>query len=536
MSSTILSNRYRVLSVLGDGGFGKTFLVEDTQMPSNRQCVLKQLKPIHDQTPEIRQLVQDRFQREAAILEKLGETHAQIPCLYAYFSENEQFYLVQEWIDGVTVAQQVEQAGPQSETLVKAMVASLLDAIAFIHSQGIVHRDIKPDNIILRRQDNQPVLIDFGAVKETMNTVLDSQNYSTRSIVVGTPGYMPVEQLSGRPVYASDLYSLGMTALYMLIGKSPQELVSDPATGQLLWRQHAPDISTDFADFLDTAIRTHTPDRFTSATAMQSALAQLSSSLPTELFTGIAAGPEAQISPPQTSSRRISSSQATSTQPNRTQASTPPEPIISPEQTVANPEQTVDAAHLRKPTTNRPTSSNRQSSALSDTSASSVSASGSSKNAFIIGGLLGASVLLGALVIVAYLPRPTTVTTEISPTDTNLPSALPAENTPATPSTDESLALEPENIPAPIPAPVVTPSSPQPVWEFVGTASSGESVSVNVSSLSLVGDLVDFEYQIGDERIQASADCFENRWYAEGYGWYSPQSTATQSMLNVVCQ
>ena len=142
MSSTVLSNRYRVLSVLGDGGFGKTFLVEDIQMPSNRRCVLKQLKPIHNETPEIRQLVQDRFQREAAILEQLGETHAQIPCLYAYFSEDEQFYLVQEWIDGVTVAQKVQQEGPQSEAVVKAMLMDLLDTIAFIHSDGIVHRDI----------------------------------------------------------------------------------------------------------------------------------------------------------------------------------------------------------------------------------------------------------------------------------------------------------------------------------------------------------------------------------------------------------
>ena len=115
MSLTILSGRYRILNVLGDGGFGKTFLVEDMQMPSAKKCVLKQLKPVHGGTDELCQLVQDRFQREAATLEMLGEEHEQIPRLYAYFSESEEFYLVQEWINGVTIAEKVQHEGRQSE-------------------------------------------------------------------------------------------------------------------------------------------------------------------------------------------------------------------------------------------------------------------------------------------------------------------------------------------------------------------------------------------------------------------------------------
>ncbi|MEL7354915.1 MAG: serine/threonine-protein kinase, partial [Cyanobacteria bacterium J06560_5] len=168
----------------------------------------------------------------------------------AYFAEDEQFYLVQEWVEGRTVAQVVQAQGSQREQTVIEMLTGLLNAIAFIHSKGIVHRDIKPDNIILRSQNNQPVLIDFGAVKETMNTVIDSANYSTRSIVVGTPGYMPVEQLSGRPVYASDIYSLGMTAIYMLTGKIPQEIESDPASGELMWHRYAPTVSARLAAVL----------------------------------------------------------------------------------------------------------------------------------------------------------------------------------------------------------------------------------------------------------------------------------------------
>ena len=142
-------------------GFGKTFLVEDTQMPSNRQCVLKQLKPVQDdpQTGQMAgQIVKDRFQREAAILETLGEGHEQIPRLYAYFSEGEQFYLVEEWVEGDTLTQRVQKEGPLPEKMVQTLVASLLPVIAHVHSEGIVHRDIKPDNIILRfaRQQTSP--------------------------------------------------------------------------------------------------------------------------------------------------------------------------------------------------------------------------------------------------------------------------------------------------------------------------------------------------------------------------------------------
>jgi serine/threonine-protein kinase len=267
----LLKNRYRVIRHLSSGGFGETFLAEDTDMPSARRCVIKQLKPIAND-PQVYQIIKERFQKEAVILEKLGEGNSQIPSLYAYFEETGQFYLVQEWIDGVTLAEKVEREGVLTESSVREILISILSALESVHSQYIVHRDIKPENIILRISDGKPVLIDFGAVKETMGTVVTSSGRNTNSIVIGTPGFMPSEQSIGRPVYSSDLYSLGLTAIYLLTGKFPQEFATHRATGEILWQQDALGISPAFAAILDKAIQFHPRDRYSSAKEMLDAI------------------------------------------------------------------------------------------------------------------------------------------------------------------------------------------------------------------------------------------------------------------------
>ncbi|MDZ8137697.1 MAG: protein kinase [Nostoc sp. DedQUE04] len=282
MTITLLNNRYQVIQVIGAGGFGETFLAEDVHMPSRRRCVIKQLKPITNNDPQTYQLIQQRFEREAATLEYLGESSHQIPKLYAYFSENGQFYLVQEWIHGQTLTKIVEAKGFESETAVRQILLSLLSVLDYVHSKGIIHRDIKPDNIILRSVDNKPVLIDFGAVKETIRSVVNSPGYPTRSLVIGTPGYMPSEQAVGRPVYATDIYSLGLTAIYLLTGKHPQELVTDLKTGEILWQQHVPNVSSQLAAVLNQAIKPHAGDRYSTASKMLYAL-QSASNIPTEL-------------------------------------------------------------------------------------------------------------------------------------------------------------------------------------------------------------------------------------------------------------
>jgi len=266
-----LDNRYRPIRELAAGGFGKTFLAVDTQMPSQRLCVMKQLKPVTG-NPQMLQLLQARFAREAAILEDLGDPIDRIPKLYAYFESAGQFYLVQEWIEGVTLTEKVELDGPSREREVRSILLSLLSLLELVHRRGILHRDIKPDNIILRQVDGQPVLIDFGAVKEIMGAQVTSQGLSTPTIAIGTPGYMPPEQAACRPVYASDLYSLALTAVYLLTGKTPPELDTNPVTGKFLWRQYAPHLSYDFASVLDRALQPTAGDRFLTAAEMLAAL------------------------------------------------------------------------------------------------------------------------------------------------------------------------------------------------------------------------------------------------------------------------
>jgi len=266
----LLNNRYQILRSLGAGGFGETFIAEDTQMPSGRWCVLKKLRPISDDL-ELQQLVKDRFKREAAILEDLGSHSDQIPALYAYFTENGHFYLVQELIDGITLNQVLESQVTCSESYVREFLANFLPILVYVHSKHIIHRDIKPDNIIIRHQDHKPVLIDFGAVKEAMSTHINGG--STQTIVIGTPGFMPSEQAAGRPVYSSDLYATGLIAIYLLTGKMPQNIETDYATGEILWQRYAPDVSPDLAAILDKTIAPHARDRYGTAQEIIQALA-----------------------------------------------------------------------------------------------------------------------------------------------------------------------------------------------------------------------------------------------------------------------
>ncbi|MBE9047078.1 protein kinase [Pleurocapsales cyanobacterium LEGE 10410] len=271
MKAILLNNRYRIIRTLGRGGFGETYLAEDTHMPSRRKCVLKQLKPIVKQ-PKIPLWMKERFQREAAILEELGDSSEQIPRLYAYFSEDDKFYLVQEWIEGLTLDQYWEQEGNLHRDEVRQILRQLLSILDYVHSRRIIHRDIKPENIILRQGDNLPFLIDFGAVREAIATEVNQNSNSTFSASIGTPGYMSSEQAAGRPIYSSDLYSLGLTAIFLLTGLSPNELETNPRNGEIIWQEQAFNVDAELSSVINQAVKFHPRDRFATAREMLNSL------------------------------------------------------------------------------------------------------------------------------------------------------------------------------------------------------------------------------------------------------------------------
>lgn len=266
----LLANRYLIRSTLGKGGFGRTFLAEDTHSPSRRLRVVKQLKP-QNTDPELHNLIRERFEREAATLERLGEATDQIPTMHAYFSEEGEFYLVQEWVEGRSLAQRVRESGPLAEAEVREFLCGILPVLDFVHGQGVIHRDISPNNVMLRERDGKPVLIDFGAVKEVVTTVIDAHGFPSSTIAIGSPGYMPLEQYAGRPVFASDIFSLGLTAVYALTSRPPQQL-HDPRTGGVAWREHAPGVTRELAEVLSRAVEENARDRFPSAREMSHAL------------------------------------------------------------------------------------------------------------------------------------------------------------------------------------------------------------------------------------------------------------------------
>ncbi|MBW4427621.1 MAG: pentapeptide repeat-containing protein [Nostoc desertorum CM1-VF14] len=236
-SQLLLRDRYQVIKPLGQGGFGATFLAHDQGLPGEPSCVIKQLRP-SGSAPHVLQMARELFEREAKTLGKIGN-HPQVPRLLDYFEDHEQFYLVQEYISGDTLQEEVKLSGILSETGVKQFLSEILPVLQYIHEQKVIHRDIKPANLIRRTQDARMVLIDFGAVKNQVSQGATNQSGQTAltAYAIGTPGFAPPEQMAMRPVYASDIYALGVTCIYLLTSKTPKDLDYNPNTGEMMWEQ-----------------------------------------------------------------------------------------------------------------------------------------------------------------------------------------------------------------------------------------------------------------------------------------------------------
>lgn len=211
----ILRGRYKIGNRKGRGTFGVTYEAIDLELPQEHKCIVKHLQP-NSLDRKVIEIATRFFQEESEHLYKLGK-HDRIPCLYARFQEGDRFYLVQEFIDGNNLEQEIGLDKLWDEKTTINNLKSILEVLDFVHKNNVIHRDIKPDNIIRRKKDEQLILIDFGAVKKISNTTIDLEGKPCQSVCIGTP-YMPEEQRNGFPVLASDIYAVGIVAIMGLTG------------------------------------------------------------------------------------------------------------------------------------------------------------------------------------------------------------------------------------------------------------------------------------------------------------------------------
>ncbi|MGD1703287.1 SUMF1/EgtB/PvdO family nonheme iron enzyme [Dapis sp. BLCC M229] len=264
----VLAERYRALKIIGQGGFGRTFQAVDEYKPSKPFCVIKQFFPQAQGTKSLEKAA-ELFAQEAQRLDGLGR-HPQIPELLAYFTQDNRQYIVQEFIDGQNLQQELEESGAFDESQILELLKSLLPVLEFIHSQQVIHRDIKPENIIRRKNNNQfyPVrassspenniiLVDFGAAKYATMTALRETG-----TIIGSPEYIAPEQTAGKATFSSDIYSLGVTCIHLLTGVEPFNLF-DVRESEWIWQDYLKSkISNKLGKILDKMIVGATNKRF----------------------------------------------------------------------------------------------------------------------------------------------------------------------------------------------------------------------------------------------------------------------------------
>jgi len=273
-SDLLLQESYRAIKPIGAGGFGRTFLAIDESYKSRRYCVIKQFFPQQQGTNSAEKAA-ELFYQEAVRLEALG-TNSRIPRLIAYFDQDQRQYLIQEFIDGRNLAEELAEEGAFSEEKIQHLLAELLPILEFIHRHQVIHRDIKPENIIRRRGDGSLVLVDFGAAKYVTETTLGKTGTT-----IGSAAYTAPEQVRGKAVFASDIYSLAVTCIHLLTEVPPFDLF-DSGEDTWVWRQYlnsqrvrGRQISQKLGQILDKMLQSAINRRYQSATDI---LADLNSS------------------------------------------------------------------------------------------------------------------------------------------------------------------------------------------------------------------------------------------------------------------
>jgi eukaryotic-like serine/threonine-protein kinase len=269
--TAVVGKRYKLISQLGVGGFGQTFLAQDLHLPDCPRCVVKRLVAKTNE-PKNLQTARRLFNTEARVLYQLGN-HDQIPSLFAHFEENQEFYLVQEFVEGEPMTRQIIKGEPWAEDRVIALLKDILEVLVFVHQQNVIHRDVKPSNLMRRRRDGKLVLIDFGAVKRVSVQAADpNTDMADSTVSIGTHGYIPNEQLAGKPRFSSDIYAVGLAGIQALTGVLPRELGEDAQTSELDWRIHTPAVSAELAAILDRMVCYDFRDRYPTAVEALEAL------------------------------------------------------------------------------------------------------------------------------------------------------------------------------------------------------------------------------------------------------------------------
>lgn len=255
-SKLLLGDRYCAIKLIGQGGFGRTFLAQDDFTPVEASCIIKQFYP--EGQNNARGAAQ-LFEQEARRLQQLGE-HPQIPRFYKHIEQDKHQYIIQEFIDGPNLSEELAEQGPFNESQIKALLTELLPVLRFIHQGEVIHRDIKPANIIRCRQTNKLFIVDFGAAKYATATALGKTG-----TIIGSAEYIAPEQLRGKAIFASDIYSLGVTCIYLLTQISPFDLF-DISEDSWIWRDYLLNnpISDELGLILDKMVINSVKERYRS--------------------------------------------------------------------------------------------------------------------------------------------------------------------------------------------------------------------------------------------------------------------------------
>jgi serine/threonine protein kinase len=265
-----LCDRYQILEPLGRGSFGQTYIAEDTHLPGNPRCVIKQLKPISIE-PHVLPEARRRFDLEVGVLSELGN-HDQIPRLFDRFEKDGEFYLVLEFIEGYPLSRELVSGKPLSESYAIALLENILTPLVFVHQHNVIHQDIKPSHLIRQERDGKIFLINFGAVQQ----IIDPLAMTKRTIGVGIPEYMPMEQWQGRPKFSSDIYAVGTICIQALTGLDSKQLARLFEDGNGSAWCHGIQVSPALIDVLNKMVRPNDLERYPSAIEALQAVQKLS--------------------------------------------------------------------------------------------------------------------------------------------------------------------------------------------------------------------------------------------------------------------